>query len=76
MLVIGDDTKSQSYCLILLSTVNIDRDELLALAATYDVEDAVVGLLEYLDTHGEERRASLPTWEEFRDLADEYGVAV
>jgi hypothetical protein len=56
--------------------VNIDRDELLALAATYDVEDAVAGLLEYLDTHGEKRTASLPTWEEFSDLADEYGVAV
>jgi DNA-binding MarR family transcriptional regulator len=76
MLVIGDDTRSRSYCLLLLSAVNIDRDELLALAATYDVEDAVAGLLEYLDTHGEKRTASLPTWEEFSDLADEYGVAV
>jgi hypothetical protein len=76
MLVIGDDTRSRSYCLLLLSAANIDRDELLALAATYDVYDAVAGLLEYLDTHGEKRTASLPTWEEFSDLADEYGVAV
>jgi predicted transcriptional regulator len=76
MLVIGGDTRSRSYCLLLLSAVNIDRDELLALAATYDVEDDVAGLLEYLDTHGEKRTASLPTWEEFSDLADEYGVAI
>jgi hypothetical protein len=76
MLVIGDDTRSQSYCLLLLSTVDIDRDELLALAAASDVEDAVAGLLEYLDTDGGERTVSLPTWEEFSDLADEYGEAV
>jgi hypothetical protein len=76
MLVIGDDTRSRSYCLLLLSTMDIDRDELRALAATYDVENAVVGLLDYLDTNGEERTMSLPTWEEFRDLADEYGVTV
>jgi hypothetical protein len=76
MLVIGDDTRSRSYCLLLLSTVNIDRDELLVLAEKYDVEDSVVGLLEYLDTHGAKRTASFPTWEEFRDLADEYGVTV
>ena len=76
MLVIGDDTRSRSYCLLLLSTVNIDRDELLVLAEKYDVEDSVAGLLEYLDTHGAKRTASFPTWEEFRDLADEYGVTV
>lgn len=76
MLVIGDDTRSRSYCLLLLSTMDIDRDELRALATTYDVENAVVGLLDYLDTDGEERTTSLPTWEEFHDLADEYGVTV
>lgn len=76
MLVIDDGTRSQSYCLLLLSTVTIDRDELLDLAARYGVEDIVTDLLAYLDTAGEERSESLPTWEEFRDLAEEYGVAV
>jgi len=76
MLVIGDDTRSRSYCLLLLSEVDIDREELLDLAATYDVKGDVTALLEYLDTEGERRNGSLPTWEEFRDLADEYGVTV
>lgn len=76
MLVIGDDTRSLSYCLLLLSSVDIDRDELLAVAATYDVENTTTALLEYLDTDGEARTDTLPSWEEFCDLADEYGVAV
>jgi len=76
MLVIGDDTRSRSYCLLLLSEVDIDRDELLDVATTYGVEDDVQALLEYLDTDGETGTETLPTWDEFRDLADEYGVAV
>lgn len=75
-LVIGDDTRSQSYCLLLLSEVDVDRDELLDVAARYDVEDDVRSLLEYLDTDGGTRTETLPEWDEFRDLADEYGVAV
>ena len=75
MLVIGDDTRSRSYCLLLLGEVDIDRDELLDVAATYGVVDDVQALLEYLDTDGETRTETLPTWEEFRDLADDYGVA-
>ncbi|QUO47673.1 helix-turn-helix domain-containing protein [Halorubrum ruber] len=76
MLVIGDDTRSRSYCLLLLGEVDVDRDDLLDIATTYGVEDDVRALLEYLDTDGETRTEKLPTWDEFRDLADEYGVAV
>jgi predicted transcriptional regulator len=76
MLVISDDTRSQSYCLLLLSEVGIDRDELLDVATTYGVEEAVDHLFKYLDTEGETRAEGLPTWEEFRSLADEYGVTV
>lgn len=75
-LVIGDDTRSRSYCLLLLSKVDVDRDELLDVAAQYDVEDSVRSLVEYLDTDGETRTETLPTWDEFRNLADEYGIAV
>lgn len=75
-LVGGDDTRSRSYCLLLLSEVEVDRDELLDVAATYDVTDTVTALLEYLDTDGAVRTESLPTREEFGDLADEYGVTV
>lgn len=76
MLVVGDDTRSRSYCLLLLSEVDIDRDKLLDVATTYGVKDDVQALLEYLDTDGETRTETLPTWNEFRNLADEYGVAV
>jgi hypothetical protein len=76
MLVIGDDTRSRSYCLLLLSEVEINRDELLDVATTYGVEAAIIDLLDYLDTKGETRAEGLPTWEEFRGLADEYEVTV
>jgi len=76
MLVIDDGTRSQSYCLLLISETAIDRDELLEAAQKYEVAERVSNLLEYLDTAGESRSGRLPRWEEFRELADEYGVAV
>lgn len=76
MLVIDDGTRSQSYCLLLISETAIDRDELLESAREYDVAERVSDLLEYLDTEGESRSGHLPRWTEFRDLADEYGVTV
>jgi DNA-binding MarR family transcriptional regulator len=75
-LLIGDDTRSRSYCLLLLSKVDVDRNQLLDAATTYGVVDDVEPLLEYLDTDGETRTEPLPTWDEFRTLADEYEVAV
>lgn len=76
MLVIDDGTRSQSYCLLLLSEVAIDRENLLTVAETYGVDELVATLFTYLDTDGTERSEKLPTWDEFRDLADEYGVTV
>ncbi|MFP8953119.1 helix-turn-helix domain-containing protein [Natrialbaceae archaeon A-arb3/5] len=76
MLVIDDGTRSQSYCLLLISETAIDRDELLQAAQKYGVDERVLNLLEYLDTEGETRSGRLPRWKEFRELADEYGVAV
>jgi len=76
MLVIDDGTRSQSYCLLLISGTAIGRDELLEAAQKYEVAERVSNLLEYLDTEGESRSGRLPRWEEFRELADEYGVAV
>ncbi len=76
MLVIDDGTRSQSYCLLLISQTAIDRDELLEAAQKYEVAERVSNLLEYFDTEGESRSGRLPRWEEFRELADEYGVAV
>ncbi|CCQ35170.1 archaeal sugar-specific transcriptional regulator, TrmB family (plasmid) [Halorhabdus tiamatea SARL4B] len=76
MLVIDDGTRSQSYCLLLISETAIDREELLEVAQKYEVAERVSNFLEYLDTEGESRSGRLPRWKEFRELADEYGVVV
>lgn len=76
MLVIDDGTRFQSYCLLLLSTVTFDRKPLLTTAERYGVADTVTDLLSYLESEGAHRTRALPTWAEFRDLADEYGVTV
>jgi DNA-binding MarR family transcriptional regulator len=76
MLVIDDGTRSQSYCLLLISETAIDRDALLQAAEKYEVDEQVSNLLEYLDTEGEIRSGRLPRWDEFRELADEYWVTI
>ena len=76
MLVTDAGARSQSYCLLLLKSEDVDRDELLLLAEQYGVKTTVDELVVYLETVGEKRADRLPTWSEFRDLADEYGVAV
>ena len=76
MLVIDDGTRSRSYCLLLLKSEDVDREELLSFAERYGVKADIADLIAYLETKGEERADRLPTWSEFRDLADEYGVAV
>jgi DNA-binding MarR family transcriptional regulator len=74
MLVIDSGARAQSYCLLLLSHVDIDRDELRDKAVTYGVDDLVEDLLTYLDTSGEQRTSRLPEWENFQELAADYGV--
>ncbi len=76
MLVIDDGTRTRSYCLLLLKSESVDRDEALAFAEIYGVDTVVSDLFSYLDTKGEKRADRLPTWSEFRELADEYEVAV
>lgn len=74
MLVIDSGARTRSYCLLLLSHVDIDRDELRAQAVTYGVGDLVDDLCMYLDTSGAQRTSRLPEWEDFQELAEEYGV--
>lgn len=76
MLVIDSGARAQSYCLLLLSHVDIDRDELRAQAVTYGVDDLVEDLLTHLDTGGEQRTSRLPEWEDFQELAEDYGVTI
>jgi DNA-binding MarR family transcriptional regulator len=75
MLLIDDGTRSQSYCLLLLRKESVDRETLLVAADRYGVTATVENLLAYLDSEGKNRSGDLPRWEEFRELADEYGVA-
>lgn len=76
MLVIDAGTRSQSYCLLLLSHVDIERDEVRKQAAKYGVEDLVEDLLTYLDTMGDQRAPMLPEWAAFRDLELSMGLSV
>ncbi|RBI58590.1 transcriptional regulator TrmB [halophilic archaeon] len=76
MLVIDSGARAQSYCLLLLSHVDINRDELRSQAVTYGVDDLVDELCTYLDTHGDQRTSRLPEWEDFLELADEYEVTL
>lgn len=76
MLVIDDGTRSRSYCLLLLKSEDVDREELLSFAERCGVKTDIADLIAYLETEGKKRADRLPTWSEFRDLADEYGVAV
>jgi len=76
MLVIDSGVRTRSYCLLLLSHVEVDRDELREQATKYGVDDLVEDLLTYLDTSGEQRTSRFPEWEEFQELAADYGVTV
>jgi len=74
-LLIDDSSRHRSYCLLLLSHVDIDEENLREQAAKYDLEDEINALLRYLKTHGEvEDNDRLPEWDEFRDLAADYEV--
>ncbi|WP_121745041.1 MarR family transcriptional regulator [Natronorubrum halophilum] len=75
-LLIDDDTRHRLYCLLLLSRVDLDEDELRTRAATYDLEDEIDALLRYLETGGDIEDDRLPEWSEFRDVAADYEVTL
>ena len=75
-LAIDSGSRYQSYCLLLLGANAIDESRLRDRSEIYNVRTTVDRLLEYLNSRGESGGANLPTWAEFQDLADEYGVAV
>ena len=73
-LLIDDGSRHRSYCLLLLSHVDIDEEDLRAQAATYGLEDEIDALLRYLGTNGEVDDDRLPAWDEFQELATDYEV--
>jgi len=73
-LLIDDGSRHRSYCLLLLSHVDVDEADLREQAAKYGLEDEIDALLGYLETHGEVDDDGLPEWDEFQELAADYEV--
>jgi len=73
-LLIDDGSRHRSYCLLLLSHVDVDEEDLRAQAAKYGLEDEIDALLRYLETYGEVDDDRLPAWDEFQELATDYEV--
>ena len=73
-LLIDDGSRHRSYCLLLLSHVDVAEEALRAQAAKYGLEDEIDALLRYLETHGEVDDDRLPEWDEFQELAADYEV--
>jgi DNA-binding MarR family transcriptional regulator len=73
-LLIDDGSRYRSYCLLLLSHVDVDEEDLREQAVKYGLEDVIDALLQYLETQGEVDDDRLPAWSEFQKLADEYEI--
>ncbi|WP_254280779.1 MarR family transcriptional regulator [Haloarcula marina] len=73
-LLIDDGSRHRSYCLLLLSHVEIDEEDLREEAVKYGLEDEIDALLRYLETHGEVDDDRLPEWDEFQELTADYEV--
>jgi len=73
-MLIDDGSRHRSYCLLLLSHVDVDEGDLREQAAKYGLEDEIDALLRYLETHGEVDDDRLPEWDEFQELAADYEV--
>ncbi len=73
-LLIDDDIRHRSYCLLLLTRVDIDENDLQEQAVKYGLEDEIDTLLRYLETQGAADSDHLPEWSEFQELAADYEV--
>ncbi len=52
-LLIDDDTRHRSYCLLLLRHVDVDEGELRDQAAKYGLKDEIDALLQFLGARGD-----------------------
>ena len=73
-LLIDDDTRHRSYCLLLLSHVDIDEGELRDQAAKYGLKDEIDPLLQFLGARGDVDDDRFPEWNEFQELAADFEV--
>jgi DNA-binding MarR family transcriptional regulator len=73
-LLIDDGSRYRSYCLLLLSHVDVDEDVLREQAAKYGLKDEIDALLRYLEAHGGVDDDWLPEWDKFQELAVDYDI--
>lgn len=81
-LLVDDDTRYRSYCLLLIARHDLDEESLEDVAAHYDreteqdLQGTVEQLCAYLRSGGEVTAPALPAWTEFKSMAVEYGIEV
>lgn len=71
---IDDGAHYRSYCLLLLSHVDVDESDLRERAAKYGLEDEIDAVLQYLEKHGEVDDNRFPEWDEIQELGTDYEV--
>jgi DNA-binding MarR family transcriptional regulator len=76
LLLIENDVRHRKYAMLLVASTETSHESVRDAAAAYGIEETVIPLLEYLQTHGEHSSAQSPPWEEMESLARDYGVAL
>jgi DNA-binding MarR family transcriptional regulator len=73
-LLIDNGARHRSYCLLLLSRIDVDEQTLRDRAAKYGLEGEIEDLFQYLKTHGDVDDDRFLEWDEFQKLAAEYEI--
>jgi hypothetical protein len=76
LLIEPGNVRYSTYALLLLKKTEkqIDKAYLIREAERLGLENQVVGMLEFLQTHIRPEGQLLPTWDEFAEKAHDYGV--
>ncbi len=73
-LMVEADTRNLSYCALLMVSEDISSENLKRASVYYDIEETVDALVTFVETKGETTSDDLPRWQEFKSLAEQYGV--
>lgn len=74
LLMIENDSRHRQYAMLLIAKEGLDPGELHDRADYYRMAEIVDPLTEYVRTKGDTATPTLPPWEEFRSLAEDYDV--
>jgi len=74
LLMIENDSRHRQYAMLLIAKEGLDPEELHDRAEYYRMAEIVDPLAEYVRTNGDTATLTLPPWEEFRSLAEDYKV--